>query len=88
MAGSDDSLVRTPNQHALHPLIRHSELKMFPGARHMLVLERPAEVRLNRRNIPHAPMTSDAATRMPGPEAGADRSGGIITVRAALRLPC
>jgi pimeloyl-ACP methyl ester carboxylesterase len=45
LAGSDDPLVRTANQHILRSLIRGSDLRVFEGAGHMLLLERPAEVR-------------------------------------------
>lgn len=45
LAGGDDPLVRTPNQHILHRLIRSSTLRIFEDAGHMLLLERPGELR-------------------------------------------
>lgn len=41
LAGDDDPIVRTSNQHILHALIRHSTLRVFPDAGHLALVDTP-----------------------------------------------
>jgi pimeloyl-ACP methyl ester carboxylesterase len=41
LAGDDDPIVRTQNQHILHRLLRNSELRILDGQGHLLLLDSP-----------------------------------------------